>query len=158
MIALRNAGISSRQFLTVWNTNANIGFTPAQLVVADVSFAEMQNSNITISQMYNGGISIAYLLGNELNITEMYSNGIPGYALFNEACNTPLSSGSPPEPIIRLLSTNLSPANAQVMLEGNTTAASSRWRITGINGSINFNFVDDTSNATRTLGRQELSI
>ena len=138
MTALRNAGISSRQFLTVWNTNANIGFTPAQLVVADVSFAEMQNSNITISQMYNGGISIAYLLGNNITLSQIYNGGvsithllgtglsinqlrtggIPDYALFNEACNTPLSSGSPPGPIIRLLSTNLSPTNTQVVLEG----------------------------------------
>ena len=102
MPALAAEGISNEQFLAVWSTNGDTGFTSDQLLAA----------------------------------------GVPGYLIFNEVCNTPLSSGPPVVttnvvistndgmivtnvstingPTIRLLSTNLSPTNTQVMLETKT--------------------------------------
>ena len=149
MADIRNAGINKQQLLAVWSTNADNGFTPAQLIVAGISIAEMQSNNITLSQMYNGGVSITYLLGTRLTISQLLAGGVPYYAIFNEACNIPLSKGSPPAPVIRLLSTNLSPTNTQVVLEGRGMG-SIRWQISGI-GTATFSTSSDI-NASKMLG------
>ena len=152
MPALTIAGISKQQLLAVWSTNAGIGFTPAQLIEARISIAEMQSNNITLSQIYNSGVSITYLLGTGLTISQLYTGGIPGYLLFNEVCNTPLSVGTSPDPVIRLLSTNLSPTNTQVVLEGRSIG-SIVWRISGFSNAV-ISFVDrDIVNSSKMLGR-----
>ena len=118
MPALIETGVSNQQLLAVWSTNADTGFTIDQLLAA----------RITLSQMYAGGI--------------------PGYILFNEVCNIPLSTGA--DPIIRLISTNLSPTDTRVVLEGEGSG-SVRWFISGIDGSVSF---EDTVpiNSSQTLG------
>ena len=146
MMDLRDAGISNQQLLAVWSTNADIGFTsaqlltagitvaqmqsnditlaqihaggvtPAQLLAAEITVAQMQTAGITLAQIHAGGVSIAHLLGTGMSITQLRTGGVPDYALFNEACNTPLSVGTSPGPRIKLLSTNLSPTNTQVVL------------------------------------------
>ena len=150
MIELRDAGISKQQFLAVWDTNADNGFTPAQLLTAGITIAQMQARGITLSQIHAGGVSIAHLLGTGLSIAQLRTGGVPDYALFNEACNTPLSVGASPSPTIRLLSTNLTPTNTQVVLEGKGRGLI-RWELTGITGSIDFD--EGPINTTRTLGR-----
>ena len=120
---LREAEISKQQLLAVWSTNPDTGFTPAQLLAAGISIAEMQSNNITLSQIHAGGVSITHLLDTGLSITQLRTGGVPDYALFNEACNPQLSNGAPPGPTIKLLSTNLEPTNTQVVLEA--TAANS---------------------------------
>ena len=96
MPALIEAGVSKQQLLTVWATNGDTGFTPAQLLAAGITSAEL------------------------------YAGGIPGYLLFNGVCNTPLSVGTAPAPTIKLLSTNLSPTDTNIVLEGQA-ANSIRW-------------------------------
>ena len=197
---LREAGISKQQLLAVWDTNGDTGFTPAQLLAADITSAEMlaagitvtqmqtsgitlaqihdggvspaqllaagitsaemlaagitvaqmQASGITLGQIHAGGVSIAQLLGTGLSIAQLRTGGVPDYALFNEACNTPLSVGASPAPTIRLLSTNLTPTNTQVVLEGRGSG-STEWRISGIDDSINFENTDSI-NSPKTLG------
>ena len=115
---LREAGVSKQQLLTVWATNADTGFTPAQLLTAGITVAEMRSNNITLSQIYAGGVSITYLIEAGLTASLLYNEGIPGYALFNEACNPPLSAGTAPAPTIKLLSTNLNPTDTNIVLEG----------------------------------------
>ena len=151
MVALRDAGISKQQFLTVWSTNADIGFTPAQLLAAGISIAEMQSNNITLSQIYDGGVIISYLLGTGMTIAQLRTGGIPDYILINEACNIPLSVGTSPRPTIKLLSTNLNATNTQVVLEGRSSGDSLIWSITGFTGSI-FYTVMSSVNDTQMLG------
>ena len=117
MPALAAEGISHQQFLAVWSTNGDTGFTSEQLLAA----------------------------------------GVPGYLIFNEVCNTPLSSGHPMVftnvvistndgmivtnvsiingPTIRLLSTNLSPTNTHVMLE-TKTYVSARFNLRRLSSDI----------------------
>ena len=150
MADIRNAGISEQQLLAVWTTNPDIGFTPAQLILAGISIAEMQSNNITLSQIYNGGVSITYLLGTGLTLSQLYTGGIPGYLLFNGFCNTPLSVGTSPGPTIRLLSTNLRATNTQVVLEGRASGTA----IWNILGKTNFASIGSGSGTTpRMLGR-----
>ena len=117
MPALIEAGVSNQQLLAVWSTNADTGFTIDQLLAA----------RITLSQMYDGDI--------------------PGHILFNEACNTPLSVGTAPNPTIKLLSTNLSPTNTHVMLE-TKTGSSAEFSLSlsngyGFNNTVGFiRFID----------------
>ena len=118
MPALIMDGISKQQLLAVWSTNPDTGFTPAQLVEARITIAEMRSNNITLSQIYAGGVSITYLIGAGLTASLLYNEGIPGYALFNEACNTPLSAGTAPAPTIRLISTKLNSTDTNIVLEG----------------------------------------
>ena len=134
---LREAGISKQQLLAVWDTNADIGFTTAQLLAAGITVAQMQAGGITLAQIHAGGVSIAQLLGTGLSIAQLRTGGVPDYALFNEACNTPLSVGASPAPTIRLLSTNLTPTNTQVVLEGRGIS-SVIWQISGIDGWASF--------------------
>ena len=154
MAVLRGAGIIKRQFLAVWSSNGDTGFTPAQLLAAGISIAEMQSNNITLSQIYNGGVSITYLLRIGLSISQLYDEGIPGYALFNEACNIPLSSGTSPNPTIRLLSTRLVATNTHIVLEGGA-AGTVRWEISSI-GSIDFDDISIAINDTRMLGSAKI--
>ena len=198
MPALIKAGVSNQQLLAVWTTNADTGFTPAQLLAAGITSAEMlaagitvaqmqaagitlaqihaggvtpaqllaaditstemlaagitvaqmQAAGITLGQIHAGGVSITHLLGTGLSIAQLRTGGVPDYALFNEVCNIPLSTGA--DPIIRLISTNLSPTNTQVVLEGEGSGAV-RWSISGIDGSVSF---EDTVpiNSSQTLG------
>ena len=117
MIAIKDARISHQQLFAVWSTNRDIGFTPAQLIVAGISITEMLNNNITLPQIYAGGVIISHLLGTGMTIEQLRTGGIPDYILINEACNIPLSVGTPPGPTIRLLSTNLIATNTHVILE-----------------------------------------
>ena len=142
MADIRNAGISEQQLLAVWNTNPDTGFTPAQLILAGISIAEMQSNNITLSQIYNGGVSITYLLGTGLTLSQLYTGGIPGYLLFNGFCNTPLSVGTSPGPTIKLLSTNLRATNTQVVLEGRSQLAI--WHISGNDSTASISFASTT--------------
>ena len=155
MIALSSAGISNEQFIAVWSTNADNGFTPAQLIAAGVTITEMQSNNISISQIHAGGVIINYLLAAGLTITQLRTAGIPDYLLFNEACNTPLSNGTDlghiiRGPLVKLLSINLSATNTQVLLEGDTEG-SLRWQISSITGIITFDD-ESTINGTARLG------
>ena len=118
MADIRNAGISEQQLLAVWSTNADIGFTSAQLLTAGITVAQMQSNDITLGQIHAGGVSIAYLLGTGLTLSQLYTGGIPGYLLFNGFCNTPLSVGTAPAPTIKLLSTNLNLTDTNIVLEG----------------------------------------
>ena len=198
MPALVEAGVSKQQLLAVWDTNGDIGFTPAQLLAAGITSAEMlaagitiaqmqaagitlaqihaggvspvqllaagitsaemlaagitvsqmQASGITLGQIHAGGVSIAQLLGTGLSIAQLRTGGVPDYALFNEACNIPLSTGA--DPIIRLISTNLSPTDTRVVLEGEGTG-NLDWKISNISGSVSFND-NDPINSPETLG------
>ena len=138
MADIRGAGINKQQLLAVWSTNADIGFIPAQLLTAGITIAEMRSNNITLLQIYNGGVSIA----------EMRSAGIADYLLFNEVCNTPLSSGTAPGPAIRLLSTRLVATNTHVVLEGRAGGSIS-WLFLGNNVSFDDS---DSVNQSRMLG------
>ena len=100
MPALRSAGVTSTQFLPVWSADQDMGFTPAQLWEASVTIAEMKSHGLTIPQMYNMG------------------QGVPGYTLFNEACNTPQAVGTAPAP--RLTTTTLTATDTQVVLTANS--------------------------------------
>ena len=106
MPALIETGVSNQQLLAVWSTNADTGFTIDQLL----------DAGIPLSQMYTGGI--------------------PGYILFNEACNTPLSVGTAPDPTIRLISTNLNSTDTNIVLEGSATG-SLAWAVAGNSGDFN---------------------
>ena len=117
MPALIETGVSNQQLLAVWSTNADTGFTIDQLLAA----------GITLSQMYAGGI--------------------PGYILFNEACNTPLSVGTAPDPTIRLISTNLNSTDTNIVLEGSATG-SLTWTIAG--HTVDFIILDTTN--TKMVG------
>ena len=150
MADIRNAGITKQQFLAVWSTNADTGFTPNQLILAGISIAEMQSNNITLSQIHAGGVIISYLLSTGMTIAQLRNGGIPDYILINEACNTPTSNGIAPGPTIRLLSTNLSATDTQVVLEGRGME-SIRWQISGINGVASF-IASDTINTSKMLG------
>ena len=121
MPALIGAGVSNQQLLAVWATNGDTGFTPAQLLTAGITIAEMR------------------------------SNSIPDYLLFNQACNTPLSSGTAPGPIMRLLSTDLNATNTHVRLEGKGEG-SVRWTLPGIQDDISFIQNFEFPNDTRTRG------
>ena len=135
-------GVSPAQLLTA-------GITSAEMLAAGITVAQMQAGGITLAQIHAGGVSITQLLGTGLSITQLRTGGVPDYALFNEACNTPLSIGSPPGPVIRLLSTNLSPTNTQVILEGRGSG-SIRWEISGISGFATF--FGSTINTSKMLG------
>ena len=155
MADIRNAGITKQQLLAVWATNPDTGFTPAQLILAGISIAEMQSNNITLSQIHAGGVIISYLLGTGMTIAQLRNGGIPDYILINEACNTPTSNGTDlghiiRGPLVKLLSTNLSATNTQVVLEGDTEG-SLRWQISSITGIITFDD-ESTINGTATLG------
>ena len=123
MPALIEAGVSKQQLLTVWDTNGDTGFTPAQLLTAGISIAEMR------------------------------SNSIPYYLLFNQACNTPISSGTAPGPTIKLLSTNLNATNTHIVLEGKARDSIRwhfiQWQPLGIK-AIRFIRLLDTLGATTT--------
>ena len=155
MPALRDAGISHQQFLAVWSTNADIGFTPAQLLAAGITITEMQSNDITLAQIHAGGVSITYLLETGLTISQLYTGGIPGYLLFNDVCNTPLSVGTSPGPTIKLLTTQLTATNTQVLLEGRAES-SLTWTFSNItttnNVSNTVSFLHlDTINSTKML-------
>ena len=191
---LREAGVSKQQLLTVWDTNGDIGFTPAQLLTAGITSAEMLDTGITVAQMQTSGItlaqihaggvtpaqllaagitsaemldtgitvaqmqasgitlgqihagdvSIAQLLDTGLSITQLRTGGVPDYALFNEACNIPLSTGA--DPTIRLISTNLNSTDTNIVLEG-SAGGSLAWTIAG--NEVTFNRLNTN---TRMIG------
>ena len=147
--ALRNAGVTKAQFLAVWSENPDTGFSPAQLKVAGISIAEMRSHGLSISQIHAGGISIA----------DLRSGGIADYLVFNEACNTPQTSGTAPRPTIRLSTTTLSSTDTKVVLEGKAEH-SVRWSVEGImNKSIQFIRIGNTigSRVTETFGMLSLT-
>ena len=128
MPALRSAGVTSAQFLAVWSADADMGFTPAQLWEASVTIAEMRSHGLSIAQMYNMG------------------QGIPGYTLFNEACNTPQAVGTAPSPTITLTTTTLTAMDMQVVLRG-VSVGSATWRFQGATTSL-----DVTNTNSQTIG------
>ena len=109
--ALRNAGVTKAQFLAVWSENPDTGFSPAQLKVAGISIAEMRSA------------------------------GIADYLVFNEACNTPQTSGTAPRATIRLSTTTLSSTDTKVVLEAKAIG-STRWQLSGVSGSVTFDDAD----------------
>ena len=126
------------------------GITSAEMLAAEITVAQMQASGITLGQIHAGGVSIAHLLGTGMSITQLRTGGVPDYALFNEACNTPLSVGTSPGPTIKLLSTNLRATNTQVVLEGRASGTA----IWNILGKTNFASIGSGSGTTpRMLGR-----
>ena len=204
MPALIETGVSNQQLLAVWTTNADTGFTPAQLLAAGITSAEMlaagitvaqmqaagitlaqihaggvtpaqllaaditstemlaagitvaqmQAAGITLGQIHAGGVSITHLLGTGLSIAQLRTGGVPDYALFNEVCNIPLSSGTAPGPIMRLLSTNLNATNTHVRLEGKAID-SLRWQLPGIRNIIfvsTVHFPNDTTTEGNITG------
>ena len=139
MPALRSAGVTSAQFLPVWSADQDMGFTPTQLWEASVTIAEMKSHGLTIPQMYNMG------------------QGVPGYTLFNEACNTPRAVGTAPGPTITLTTTTLSDMDTAVVLRAETSI-SIRWRFGDSDSAVVdftiLNSVNDTGmlgSATATL-------
>ena len=110
MPALRSAGVTSAQFLAVWSADRDTGFTPAQLKEASVTIAEMRSHGLTIAQLRTGGFA--------------------DYLVFNEACNTPQTRGTAPNPTITLTTTTLSATDTQVVLEGKANA-SLKWILSG---------------------------
>ena len=128
MPALRNAGVTSAQFLPVWSADQDMGFTPAQLWEASVTIAEMKSHGLTIPQMYNMG------------------QGVPSYTLFNEACNTPRAVGTAPGPTITLTTTTLTAMDMQVVLRG-VSSDSITWRFQGASNSL-----DRTQTNSQTIG------
>ena len=110
MPALRSAGVTSAQFLAVWSADGDTGFTPAQLKEASVTIAEMRSHGLTIAQLRTGGIA--------------------DHLVFNEACNTPQTRGTAPNPTITLTTTTLSATDMQVVLEGKVMG-SVEWRSSG---------------------------
>ena len=79
MPALIETGISNRQLLAVWSTNADIGFTPAQLLVAGISIAEMQSNEISLLQIHASGISLSNLLAKELLVPSYWMRDLPSH-------------------------------------------------------------------------------
>ena len=118
------------------------GITSAEMLATEITVAQMQASGITLGQIHAGGVSIAHLLGTGMSITQLRTGGVPDYALFNEACNTPLSVGTSPGPTIKLLSTNLRATNTQVVLEGRSQLAI--WHISGNDSTASISFASTT--------------
>ena len=129
--ALRNAGGTKAQFLAVWSENPDTGFSPAQLKVAGISIADLRSAGISIADLRSAGISIA----------EMRSAGIADYLVFNEACNTPQTSGTAPRPTIRLSTTTLSSTDTKVVLEAKSSGLV-EWGLSGVSGAVSFTDAD----------------
>ena len=144
MTNLVSAGVTKEQLLAVWSANGDTGFTSAQLKAAGVTVAEMQTASLTISQIYTGGVSIADLLSAGLTITQLDTGGVPDHALFNEACNTPPTSGTAPNPTITLTTTSLNAMDTQVVLTAKGAGAV-EWtsnELIGMGMSIAFDATD----------------
>ena len=142
MTALTNAGVTKAQFLGVWSENPDTGFSSAQLLEARVSIADMRSHGLSISQIHAGGVSIA----------ELRSGGVANYLVFNEACNTPQTSGTAPGATLRLTSTPpLSSTATNVRLEGKGDG-SVRWELSGVSGRAAFVRLFDSPGDTKTLG------
>ena len=139
MPALVSAGVTSTQFLAVWSADGDIGFTPVQLKEADVTVTEMKSHGLTIAQVQTGGFSIA----------DLRSGGFADHLVFNEACNTPQTRGTAPNPTITLTTTTLSATDTQVVLEGKANAGGV-WIIS--ENSAGFTFGLDTLRSTKMLG------
>ena len=139
LLQLYNGGISPAQLkeaevtiaqmrsagLTISQIHAG-GVSVADLRTAGVTIAQMRNAGLTVSEIYAGGVSIADLLEEDgLNLVNLYTGGVPGYALFNEVCNTPpRSSGTAPDPTITI--TRLTAMSEGVELRA-TARGSTSW-------------------------------
>ena len=159
MTNLVSAGVTKEQLLAVWSADQDTGFTSAQLKAAGITVAEMQAASLTISQIYTGGVSIADLLGAGLTITQLDTGGVPDHALFNEACNTPQTSGTAPNPTITLTGIPLTATDTTVVLEGSAQVASITWasdELMGAGGTIVFTRTSMVLEETvgRTTGRR----
>ena len=150
MPALVSAGVTKEQLLAVWSEDADTGFTPAQLKEAGVTVAEMRSHGLAIAQIHVGGVSIA----------DLRSGGVADHLVFNEACNTPQTNGTAPNPMITLTTTILTATDTQVVLEARASGSVS-WNLSGSSNFVSFtvfNSVGDTGmlgNATAELIRNE---
>ena len=133
MPALVSAGATKEQLLAVWSANADTGFTSAQLKAAGVTVAEMRSHGLTIAQLRTGGIA--------------------DYLVFNEACNTPQTRGTAPNPTITLTTTTLSTDMQPVVLRGRG-AGSVTWasdELMGAGNVISFSLTSEI--LEETLGK-----
>ena len=153
---LRSAGVTTHELhrggftidqmqsagLTISQIHAG-GVSTAQLKDAGITITQMRNAGLIVSEIHAGGVSIADLLEeDDLTLIKLRTGGVPDYALFNEACNTPpRSTGTAPAPTITI--TSLTAASTEVELR-TTTGGSIRWRLSG----MNVQFTDSNSEGT----------
>ena len=89
---------------------------------------------ISVADLYHAGVSVPELYSGGVTIPDLRSAGIADDLVFNEACNTPQTTGTQ-LPMITL--TGLNNMKTRVVLEGKATDAL-RWMLSGFDGSAQF--------------------
>ena len=155
---LHSAGVSVAQMLSAGLSISQIhagGVSIPDLRMAEISIAELRSIGVTTHELYSGGFTIAQMLSASLTIPELYAGGVrgvPGYALFNEACNTPpRSSGTSPSPIITVTRLTVRSEGVELRAAVNMNA---QWLLddllgTGMDLSI---ISSENENTVRTVG------
>ena len=134
---LRSAGVSTHELHSGGFTidqMQSAGLTILQIHAGGVSVSDLLSAMISVADLYHAGVSVPELYSGGVTIPDLRSAGIADDLVFNEACNTPQTTGTQ-LPMITL--TGLNNMKTRIVLEGKATD-STRWMLSGFDGLAQF--------------------